>query len=101
MDLANLQDTEVGDGTTSVVILAAELLKNAGELVKHKVCVCGLADGLAVIFVIVQARKKPQACTLAGPVVRDSLMTLKEVQREAPDLRACGANDGRIETVCS
>lgn len=27
MDLAELQDKEVGDGTTSVVILAAELLK--------------------------------------------------------------------------
>lgn len=38
VDLANLQDSEVGDGTTSVVILAAELLKNAGDLVKQKVC---------------------------------------------------------------
>lgn len=27
VELANLQDQEVGDGTTSVVILAAELLK--------------------------------------------------------------------------
>lgn len=27
MELAQLQDEEVGDGTTSVVILAAELLK--------------------------------------------------------------------------
>merc|ERR1719192_1240171 len=28
-ELADLQDEEVGDGTTSVVIIAAELLKNA------------------------------------------------------------------------
>lgn len=35
--LANLQDTEVGDGTTSVVIFAAELLKRANELVKNKI----------------------------------------------------------------
>lgn len=27
VELSNLQDQEVGDGTTSVVILAAELLK--------------------------------------------------------------------------
>merc|ERR1712117_151635 len=33
-ELAQLQDEEVGDGTTSVVIVAAELLKNADELVK-------------------------------------------------------------------
>lgn len=36
VELAQLQDQEVGDGTTSVVILAAELLKGADELVKQK-----------------------------------------------------------------
>ena len=35
--MAQLQDEEVGDGTTSVVIVAAELLKNADELVKQKI----------------------------------------------------------------
>uniref|UniRef100_A0A7S3GN34 T-complex protein 1 subunit alpha n=1 Tax=Spumella elongata TaxID=89044 RepID=A0A7S3GN34_9STRA len=34
VELAQLQDQEVGDGTTSVVIVAAELLKRANELVK-------------------------------------------------------------------
>jgi len=37
VELANLQDTEVGDGTTSVVIIAAELLKRANELVKNNI----------------------------------------------------------------
>lgn len=37
VQLSQLQDQEVGDGTTSVVILAAELLKRANELVKHKI----------------------------------------------------------------
>uniref|UniRef100_A0A3Q3IDW0 T-complex protein 1 subunit alpha n=1 Tax=Monopterus albus TaxID=43700 RepID=A0A3Q3IDW0_MONAL len=36
-ELADLQDKEVGDGTTSVVILAAEFLKSADELVKQKI----------------------------------------------------------------
>jgi len=36
-ELAELQDKEVGDGTTSVVIIAAELLKNADELVKQRI----------------------------------------------------------------
>jgi len=35
--LADLQDKEVGDGTTSVVIVAAELLRVANELVKQKI----------------------------------------------------------------
>jgi T-complex protein 1 subunit alpha len=37
VELAQLQDEEVGDGTTSVVIIAAELLKAADELVKQKI----------------------------------------------------------------
>lgn len=36
-ELAAQQDEEVGDGTTSVVILAAELLRRANELVRHKI----------------------------------------------------------------
>jgi len=36
-ELAQLQDEEVGDGTTSVVIIAAELLRAANELIKMKV----------------------------------------------------------------
>lgn len=37
VDLAQIQDREVGDGTTSVVIIAAELLKKGNELIKNKI----------------------------------------------------------------
>lgn len=37
VDLAQKQDREVGDGTTSVVLIAAELLRRANELVKQKI----------------------------------------------------------------
>mmetsp|Transcript_1110 Transcript_1110/g.2365 ORF Transcript_1110/g.2365 Transcript_1110/m.2365 type:complete len:545 (-) Transcript_1110:421-2055(-) len=37
VELADLQDQEVGDGTTSVVIIASELLKRGNELVKQKI----------------------------------------------------------------
>ncbi|KAF7266081.1 hypothetical protein GWI33_020561 [Rhynchophorus ferrugineus] len=37
VELAQLPDEEVDDGTTSVVIIAAELLKNADELVKQNI----------------------------------------------------------------
>lgn len=33
VQLSQLQDKEVGDGTTSVVILASEMLKKANELI--------------------------------------------------------------------
>ncbi|VDN96515.1 unnamed protein product [Rodentolepis nana] len=37
VQLAQLQDDEVGDGTTSVVVLAAEFLRNADELIAQKI----------------------------------------------------------------
>ena len=37
VDLAQQQDKEVGDGTTSVVIIAAELLRRANELMKNRI----------------------------------------------------------------
>jgi len=37
VDLAQKQDKEVGDGTTSVVIIASELLRRANELVKMRI----------------------------------------------------------------
>lgn len=37
VDLAQQQDKEVGDGTTSVVLIAAELLRRANELVKNRI----------------------------------------------------------------
>jgi hypothetical protein len=45
VELAELQDAEVGDGTTSVVILAAELLKRANELVKNKIHPTSIISG--------------------------------------------------------
>merc|ERR1712205_272261 len=45
VELAELQDQEVGDGTTSVVILAAELLKRANELVKNKIHPTSIMSG--------------------------------------------------------
>ncbi|KAI0017599.1 T-complex protein 1 [Xylariomycetidae sp. FL0641] len=37
VDLAQQQDKEVGDGTTSVVLIAAELLRRANELMRNKI----------------------------------------------------------------
>merc|ERR1712070_783053 len=45
VELAGLQDSEVGDGTTSVVIVAAELLKCAEQLVKNNVHPTSIISG--------------------------------------------------------
>lgn len=45
VELAGLQDSEVGDGTTSVVIVAAELLKRASDLIKFKIHPTSIISG--------------------------------------------------------
>eukprot|EP01004_Peranema_trichophorum_P002736 NODE_1770_length_1816_cov_116.672770_g1500_i0.p1 GENE.NODE_1770_length_1816_cov_116.672770_g1500_i0~~NODE_1770_length_1816_cov_116.672770_g1500_i0.p1 ORF type:complete len:549 (+),score=122.28 NODE_1770_length_1816_cov_116.672770_g1500_i0:66-1712(+) len=45
VDLAKLQDNEVGDGTTSVVILAAELLKRANNIVQQQIHPTNIISG--------------------------------------------------------
>ncbi|CAJ2677260.1 T-complex protein 1 subunit alpha [Trifolium pratense] len=45
VELAALQDREVGDGTTSVVIVAAELLKRANDLVRNKIHPTSIISG--------------------------------------------------------
>jgi len=45
VQLSEMQDKEVGDGTTSVVILASELLKRANELVKNAIHPTSIMSG--------------------------------------------------------
>lgn len=48
VELAQQQDREIGDGTTSVVIVASELLKRANELVKNKIHPTTIITGFRV-----------------------------------------------------
>eukprot|EP00629_Pelagomonadales_sp_RCC1024_P003171 CAMPEP_0119270824 /NCGR_PEP_ID=MMETSP1329-20130426/7664_1 /TAXON_ID=114041 /ORGANISM="Genus nov. species nov., Strain RCC1024" /LENGTH=516 /DNA_ID=CAMNT_0007270855 /DNA_START=107 /DNA_END=1657 /DNA_ORIENTATION=+ len=48
VELAELQDSEVGDGTTSVVIIAAELLKRGIELVKNGIHPTTIMSGFRI-----------------------------------------------------
>ncbi|XP_061705199.1 T-complex protein 1 subunit alpha [Cydia pomonella] len=70
VELAQLQDEEVGDGTTSVVIIAAELLKNADELVKNKIHPTSIISGYRL------------ACKEAVKYIQDNLtVTLESLGR--------------------
>ncbi|CAH0723544.1 unnamed protein product, partial [Brenthis ino] len=66
VELAQLQDEEVGDGTTSVVIIAAELLKNADELVKNKIHPTSIISGYRL------------ACKEAVKYIQDNLTVTVE-----------------------
>jgi T-complex protein 1 subunit alpha len=45
VELSQIQDREVGDGTTSVVILAAELLKRGNELIRNNIHATSVMSG--------------------------------------------------------
>jgi T-complex protein 1 subunit alpha len=71
VELADLQDQEVGDGTTSVVIIAAELLKNAEELVKYKIHPTTIISGYRI------------ACKEAVRYIQDNLtIKVEELGKE-------------------
>jgi len=72
VELSNLQDQEVGDGTTSVVILAAELLKAANELVKKNI------HPTIIISGYLQAKK--EACKF---IKRTMSLKLAELGKDA------------------
>lgn len=70
VDLSNLQDEEVGDGTTSVVILASELLRQGNELVKSGI------HPTAVIAGFLLAKK--EACKFVATSMVTKLSDLKK-----------------------
>jgi len=45
VEIAKTQDEEVGDGTTTAVVIASELLKKAGELIEQKIHPTTIAKG--------------------------------------------------------
>jgi len=50
VDLAKTQDSEVGDGTTSVVIIAGELLRRANDLIDQNIHPSIIVDGYAKAY---------------------------------------------------
>ena len=48
MNISKVQDDEVGDGTTSVCVLAAELLREAEQLVAKKIHPQTIVEGYRI-----------------------------------------------------
>lgn len=50
LDISKVQDDEVGDGTTSVVVFSGELLKEAEKLIATKIHPMTIISGFFLIF---------------------------------------------------
>ena len=77
IEIAKAQDTEVGDGTTSVVILAGEFLREAKQFVE---------DGVHPQIII---RSFRQACEFAVAHIKKIAAPLGETETEYELLRKC------------
>jgi thermosome len=88
VEVAKTQDDEVGDGTTSAVILSGELLKQAESLIEQEVHPTIIVNGYRMAAA--EAVKRLRA--LAFDVKRDDKATLRSIARTAMSGRSVGTS---------
>eukprot|EP01060_Flectonema_neradi_P022351 TRINITY_DN30605_c0_g1_i1.p1 TRINITY_DN30605_c0_g1~~TRINITY_DN30605_c0_g1_i1.p1 ORF type:complete len:555 (+),score=161.40 TRINITY_DN30605_c0_g1_i1:45-1709(+) len=76
VDLAKLQDEEIGDGTTSVVVLAAELLKRANVLIQQNIHPTNIISGYKLAAKEAQAYLKENLTMKVNELPKDSLVNV-------------------------
>ncbi len=79
VEVAKTQDTEVGDGTTTAVVLAGELLKNAEELLEQNVHPTVIAAG----YRHAAEKAKEILEEIATPIKLEDEETLKKIASTA------------------
>jgi len=76
VDLAQQQDKEVGDGTTSVVLIAAELLRRANELMKNRIHPTTIITGYRLALREAVRYMNENISTKVETLGRDSLINI-------------------------
>lgn len=76
VDLAHQQDKEVGDGTTSVVLIAAELLRRANELMKMRIHPTTIITGYRLALREAVRYMNENISTKVETLSRDSLINI-------------------------
>lgn len=93
VQLAQQQDREVGDGTTSVVIFATELLKRANELVGHQIHPTTIITGYRVA--LKEATNFIQQ-VLAVPTAQIGHKSLVEIAKTSMSSKVTGGEDAEF-----
>src|SRR5438270_3822925 len=78
VNISKVQDDEVGDGTTSVTVLAAELLREAEKLVEQKIHPQTIIDGYRIASAAALAALKRSAVDNKGDAekFREDLLSI-------------------------
>ncbi|OJJ65024.1 hypothetical protein ASPSYDRAFT_366922 [Aspergillus sydowii CBS 593.65] len=76
VDLAQQQDREVGDGTTSVVLIAAELLRRGNELMKNRIHPTTIINGYRLALREAVKYMNENIATKVDNLGKDSLVSI-------------------------
>ncbi|OCF43384.1 T-complex protein 1 subunit alpha [Kwoniella heveanensis CBS 569] len=88
VSLATQQDKEVGDGTTSVVLLASELLRRANELVRNKIHPTTVITGYRLACKEACRFMAEQLSTKVDKLGKDSLINVAKTSMSSKILAA-------------
>ncbi|KAK8861573.1 T-complex protein 1 subunit alpha [Kwoniella newhampshirensis] len=88
VSLATQQDKEVGDGTTSVVLLASELLRRANELVRNKIHPTTVITGYRLACKEACRFMADQLSTKVDKLGKDSLINVAKTSMSSKILAA-------------
>jgi len=80
VDIARAQDAEVGDGTTSVVLIAAQLLKEIKGYIEEDVSPHIIMKGFRQAAQLVRAFSFPITFLLVNPHVIQCIDRIEEIQ---------------------
>ncbi|KAL0240944.1 hypothetical protein GEMRC1_006180 [Eukaryota sp. GEM-RC1] len=96
VELSDMQDKEVGDGTTSVVIMASELLKRANQMIQQKIHPTSIMAGYRAA-----CRRAVQFCSknVAVAVTEDDKDILRNIVRTTLSSKIAGVSMELFRTI--
>ncbi|PYH43998.1 chaperonin-containing T-complex alpha subunit TCP1 [Aspergillus saccharolyticus JOP 1030-1] len=90
VDLAQQQDKEVGDGTTSVVLIAAELLRRGNELMKNRIHPTTIINGYRLALREAVKYMNENITTKVDALGKDSLVSIAKTSMSSKIIGADG-----------
>ncbi|PYH86000.1 chaperonin-containing T-complex alpha subunit TCP1 [Aspergillus brunneoviolaceus CBS 621.78] len=90
VDLAQQQDKEVGDGTTSVVLIAAELLRRGNELMKNRIHPTTIINGYRLALREAVKYMNENITTKVETLGKDSLVNIARTSMSSKIIGADG-----------